>query len=313
VSIWTKRFNGSIVSATIILVGLLSVYPIENYIDQSRPAINDGWVDEDLALNGGRMKGFVLGTEGLMADWYWMRSLQYVGKKLVSARDDQVNIEDLRPLNPRLLYPYLDTATDLDPKFIAAYTYGAVVLPAIDPELAIKLTKKGIDNNPESWRFYQYLGYIYWRLGRFNEASDAYAKGAAISGAPAFMQLMAAAMKTQAGSRETAREIYGQMARDEGDAQTQYYAQFRLMWIDSLDEQDGIRSALKSFQERSGRCAGSWNELFPYLKNVTLPHGRSLRVDAKDQVVDPSGVPYIIDQQKCDVHLNYLETKVPTR
>jgi tetratricopeptide (TPR) repeat protein len=196
---------------------------------------------------------------------------------------------------------------------MAAYTYGAVVLPAIDPELAIKLTKKGIANNPESWRLYQYLGYIYWRLERYDEASEAYSVGSQVPGAPPFLHLMAAAMKGQAGSRDTAREIYGQMARDESDAQTQYYAQFRLMWLDSLDEQDGIRSALHTFRERNGRCIASWNELIPFLKTVKLPQGRLLRIDGRNQVVDPSDVPYILDQERCDVHINYVESKVPAR
>src|SRR4051812_34966935 len=216
---------GPTITIFIILAGSVGVYSLSNYIEKNRPSAESGWADEDLSVSGGRLKGFVFGVEGLIADWYWMRSLQYVGDKLIAAKDDQVNIDDLRPLNPRLLYPYLNTATDLDPKFMAAYTYGAVVLPAIDADLAIKLTKKGIANNPNSWRLYQYLGYIYWRLERFGEASETYTAGSKVPGAPPFMNLMAAAMKGQAGSRDTAREIYGQMARDESDAQTQYYAQ----------------------------------------------------------------------------------------
>ena len=304
---------GSIAAILIIVGGLASIYAIEDSIERNRPSTLVEWNDEDLSVHGGRLRGFVFGTEGLIADWYWIRSLQYVGHKLVDAGDTKVDIDDLRPLNPRLLYPYLDTATDLDPQFMGAYTYGAVVLPAIDPELAIKLTRKGISNNPESWRLYQYLGYIYWKLERYEEASATYAAGSHVSGAPPFLNLMSAAMKTQGGSRDTAREIYGQMAADESDSQTQYYAKLRLQWIDSLEEQDGIRSALKIFQDRNGRCANSWNELIPFLKPIKLPHGLAFHLDGRNQVVDPSGVPYIIDSQKCDVHLNFADTKVPTR
>jgi len=309
----TNTLAKTALSLVIIIGGLVAVYPLQNSLEHSRPATPPEWTDENLALVGGRLRGFAFGTEGLLADWYWMRSLQYVGDKLVNTDAGEIDIENLRPLNPRLLYPYLDTATDLDPHFMAAYTYGAVVLPAVDPELAIKLTKKGIANNPDSWRLYQYLGYIYWRLERFEEASAAYDTGAKIPGAGSFMQMMAGAMKTQGGSRDIARAIYGQMARDTGDQQTQYYATFRLMQLDSLDEQDGIRSALKAFHERSGNCASAWSELLPYLKAVRLPGGRQFRIDPTGNVVDPSGVAYVIDKDKCDVHLNYLETKVPTR
>jgi hypothetical protein len=292
--------------------GLIAGYPLENYLERHRDAVPSEWTDEDLSVNGGRLRGFAFGAEGLLADWYWMRSLQYIGNKLNSA-ETEVNIDDLRPLDPRLLYPYLDTATDLDPGFIPAYTYGAVVLPAIDPELAIKLTKKGIANNPRAWRLHQYLGYIFWRLERYEEASDVYAEGAKVPGAPPFMQLMVGAMKTEGGSADTARQIYLQMANDDSDSQTQYYARYRLMQLDSLEERDVIRAALKNFQEKYHRCPWSWNELHPFLVTQKLPRGRSLRIDAQGRVVDPSDTPYLIREAECDVSLNYLETKVPTR
>ena len=55
------------------------------------------------------------------------------------------------------------------------------------------------------------------------------------------------------------------------------------------------------------------NELIPFLKPIKLPHGLAFHLDGRNQVVDPSGVPYIIDSQRCDVHLNFADTKVPTR
>jgi hypothetical protein len=307
-----SRFSTIVISLAIIAGGLVSVYPLQNYLEAHRPPMPDQWADEDMSIRGGRIRGFTFGAEGLLADWFWMRSLQYIGHKLDTSTS-QVNIDDLRALNPRLLYPYLDTATDLDPNFIPAYTYGAVVLPAIDPELAIKLTKKGIEKNPEAWRLHQYLGYIYWKLDRFEEASETYGEGSRIAGAPPFMAMMEAAMKTQGGNRETARQIYSQMANDDSDSQTQYYARYRLMQLDSLDEQDAIREALKTFQEHNGRCPSGWPELLPTLRNVKVKGGRSLRIDQEGQIVDPSDVPYILKNDTCDVSLNHLDTKVPTR
>ncbi len=161
----------------------------------------EGFEDEDLALQGAKLKGYALGFEGLIADWYWMRSLQYIENKVVKSPDETLNIENLTALNPRLLYPLLDNATTLDPQFMAVYAYGAVVLPAIDKEQAIKLTEKGIADNPNEWRLYQQLGYIYWRLDNFEKASLVYTEGAKIVGAPPFMSLMAAKMKSEGQSR----------------------------------------------------------------------------------------------------------------
>jgi hypothetical protein len=127
------------------------------------------------------------------------------------------------------------------------------------------------------------------------------------------MEMMAAAMKTQGGDRDTAREIYSQMAADDSDSQTQYYARFRLMQLDSLDEQDAIREGLKAFEDHYGRCPNGWNELFPILKNIKVKGDRSLRINQQGQIVDPSNVPYILKNDTCDVSVNYLDTKVPTR
>src|SRR4051794_35152691 len=123
----------------IIAAGLATAAYLGEYVERVRPEMPAEYEDSDLSLNGSYLKGYALGFEGLMADWYWMRSLQYIGNKIERADDNALNLDDLRNLNPRLLYPLLDNATDLDPHFIAVYSYGAVVLPAIDPEKAIKL------------------------------------------------------------------------------------------------------------------------------------------------------------------------------
>jgi tetratricopeptide (TPR) repeat protein len=297
----------------VIAAGFAAVFALSNFVENNRPEMPAEWIDEDLAVKGAKLRGFAFGAEGLLADVYWMRSLQYVGDKVIGSKEEMIDLDNLRPLNPRLLYPYLDGATDLDPGFIAAYSYGAVVLPAIDPEKAIALTKKGIANNPEQWRLYQYLGYIYWRLKRYDEAAETYSAGARIEGAPPFLRFMAGAMKTQSGSRDTAREIYGQMANDDSDSETQYYARIRLQQLDSLDERDAIREAMKKFHERTGHCPSTWTELIPALRSVQLPGGHSLRVDAKDQIVDPSDAAYLIDKANCDVMLDHEKSKIPQK
>src|SRR4030095_759696 len=236
-----------------------------------------------------------LGAEGLLADWYWIRSLQYLGTKIVKKDLTDVDIEDLSSLNPRLLYPLLDNATDLDPKFMTAYSFGAIVLPAIDPGSAIKFTEKGIAGNPDAWRLYQYLGYIYWRRQDYESAARAYKQGAAIAGSPPFMRQIEDAMKTKGGSRATARGIYSQMFSEGPDQQTKSAAEFRLMELDSLDERDAIRAALNSQKEKTGKCPSRISEILPILRSIRLPSGKDFRIDASGNLVDPSDAPYLLD------------------
>ena len=303
----------TLILAAIILVGFGIVFGLSNFIEKNRPPLPDGYIDQDLSLQGEKLKGYSLGFEGLIADWYWMQSLQYIGKKVLNNKSQniKVNLEDLRPLNPRLLYPFLDNATTLDPQFMAAYSYGAVVLPAIDPNQAIKIAKKGIKNNPEEWRLYQHLGYIYWRLKKYDEAAKVYTEGSKISGVPPFMKSISAKMKDEGGQRETARTIYKQMFDEARDTQTREHAMIRLLQLDSLDERDGLNIALQRFKKRTKRCVNVWKEIFTDLQNVKLPSGRDYRIDQSDNIVDPSNAPYILDRKTCTVKLDMDKSKIP--
>lgn len=305
----SNAFRSVILPFLIIVAGFAAVIGLSGYMDGHRPEMPAGYEDSDLAMNGSKLKGFALGAEGLMADWYWMRSLQYIGGKILNAKGD-INLDDLRDLNPRLLYPYLDNATDLDPHFIAAYSYGAVILPAIDPEKAIAIAQKGIANNPNEWRLYQHLGYIYWKLKRYDEAAETYAKGSEIGGSSPFMKMMSAAMRTEGGSRGTSRAIYAQMLADAQDEQVAITAKRRLMQLDSLDDREAIDKALADFTEKNGRCANSFGEIGGVLTQLKLPEDRMLKIDSSRRLVDPSDAPYLLDKDTCKAKLDPEKTTI---
>jgi len=302
----------TIIAIAVIICGFAAVFVLSNHLEQIKPELPEGYGDSDLALQGTKLKGFAFGGEGLLADWYWLQSLQYIGNKVVNTTDD-LNLENLSNLNPRLLYPYLDNATDLDPQFMAVYEYGAVVLPAIDVQQAIKFIEKGIENNPKEWRLYHNLGYIYWRQNDFTKAAEIYTKGAAIENAPPFMKLMSARMKDEGGSRETAREIYRQMAENSEDKQTREMGELRLLQLDSFEERDAIRATLQKFKEKNNRCANSLQEILPMLQTVKLPNNKDFRIDASKNLVDPTSAPYLLDKEKCDVILDVEKTKIPLK
>lgn len=305
-----SKFN--IVAAIVIVFGLAGVFFASDFVERSRPALPANYADEDLSLQGARLKGFSFGFEGLLADWYWMRSLQYIGEKVVADRErnERFDLENLGRLNPRLLYPLLDNATTLDPKFVAAYSYGAVVLPAIDGEQAVKLVEKGIANNPNEWRLYEQLGYIFWRKNDYERAADAYARGARVDGAPVFLKVMASKMLTAGGDRATARSIYEQMLVAAPDRQVKDNAAMHLAQLDSLDERDALGAALQSFKQKNNRCASAWREILPLLQTAKLPNGRKFRVDAGGNVVDPSGAPYLLDAETCAAKPDEARTKI---
>jgi tetratricopeptide (TPR) repeat protein len=277
----------------LILVGTVSFVTVARWIDGHRPTLPRSIEEESLYLNGNTARRISLGFNGLAADWYWMCSLQYVGKKIMDA-SEQAFIDDLGQLNLKLLPALLDSATTLDPRFMEPYKYAAVVLPSINLKEAIRITNKGIDENPGAWQLYQHLGYIYWQQQDYKTASETYAKGARVPGAPRWMEAMSARMAAEGGSRGVAREIYGRMYQEAGDDQVREMAKKRLWQLDSLDQRDNLRQVLTTYKSRLNACPSSWRQIEPVLRSLRF------RVDQNGSPVDPSGAAYILNVNECE-------------
>ena len=281
----------------VVVVGMACAMLLLRWIDRLRPPVDPNVVDESLYLDGKTAKRMSLGFNGLVADWYWMRSLQYVGRKIINHPED-VPIDNLGQLNMKLLAPLLDTATTLDPEFLDPYDYAAIVLPSVDVQEAIRITQKGVDANPNAWKLYHHLGYIYWQQRNYEAASDMYGRGAAIPGAPPWMQAMKAKMAADGGSRTTAREIYARMFEQSAEESVKDMARRRLLQLDSLDQRDDLRKILTAYQTRVGKCPSSWRDLAHIFSAVGMP------VDSVGAPVDPTGAPYVLRMETCNVELN---------
>ncbi|MDQ5845952.1 MAG: hypothetical protein M3539_11740 [Acidobacteriota bacterium] len=289
----------------VLMIGLSGVVTLAHWIDSHRPPVEVAVEEEKLYMTAATVKRLSLGFNGLAADWYWMRSLQYVGRKILNLPED-VQLDNLAQLNLNLLAPLLDAATTLDPQFIEPYQYAAVVLPAINVAEAIRIIKKGIAANPDSWRLYHHLGYIYWQQKNFTLAGDAYEHGAKLPGAPPWMQVMKARMASEGGSRETAREIYIRMYEQAGDGEVKEMARRRLLQLNAFDEMDALRRLMETYKARTGRCPASWQELnnaFRVLK---------VRVDSSGAPLDPAGTAYLLVKDKCDVNID-RQSEIPDK
>src|ERR1043165_1078683 len=174
--------RSTVALSLVIIMGMIAVFGLSRWMDEHRPQASAAVEEERLYLTGAAARRMSLRFNGLAADWYWMRALQYVGRKVLKheAEQTEFQLDDLGSLDLRLLYPLLDTTTTLDPQFMAAYEYGAVVLPEINVEDAIRLLQKGISANPSAWQLYHHLGYIYWQRGDYARASEIYSAGARI-------------------------------------------------------------------------------------------------------------------------------------
>lgn len=293
-----------------IAAGLVAVVLLAHLIDLQRQDTSARFAEERLYVEGPTAKRMTLAFNGLAADWYWMRSLQYVGRKIVNYEDThegRFNLGNLSALNLQLLPSLLRVSTTLDPQFMAPYEYGAFILPELNQDEAITLLKSGIAANPSSWRLYQYLGYIYWQQKDYEQASAIYATGGRLPDAPAWMMALSARMKGERGSRDAAREMYGHLYDSSNDEAVKDMVTKQIMRLDSLDERDAIRRVLDAYVARNGRCISSWQDVTEGLRAARL------KIDpATGAPIDPSATPYRLVKTGCYADLDGY-SKVPKR
>jgi tetratricopeptide (TPR) repeat protein len=293
----------------VILLGLAAIIGLSRWSDLHRQNLPSASTpEEQLYLQAKTVKRLSLAFNGLAADWYWMRSLQYVGRKVIKYEETQPGqqgLNDLGAVDLRLLPALLRIATTLDPQFIAPYEYGAMIIPTFNREEAISLLQSGISENPESWRLYQHLGYVYWQGKEYTKASESYSAGAKLPGAPRWMAEMGARTAAEGGSRRAAREMYQHLYDESTDEKVKELLERRLMQVESFEDRDRIRIVLAQYVQQFGKCPASWRTVAAHLQRAGLQLN-----PATGEPLDPSGSPYVLISNTCNVDLK-LDSRVP--
>jgi tetratricopeptide (TPR) repeat protein len=145
-----------------------------------------------------------LGYRNLAADVLWFKMVQYYGGYRMGAND-------------LALFTHLvDVITDLDPQFVYAYVFGALII-AQDLgqfERGIGFLEKGIQNNPEDWWLPFELGFLSYVYARdYAKALSNFEKAARIPGAGPQAARFAAFVAAKAGHVETSIAMWEELAR----------------------------------------------------------------------------------------------------
>jgi tetratricopeptide (TPR) repeat protein len=239
------------------------------------------------------LKRLSLGYEGLLADVYWTRAVQYFGNKHRG-----------RPENYKLLAPLLEITTYLDPHLVVAYEYGANFLAsplpggAGEPERAVQLMENGIRANPNEWRLYYNLGFIYYmELSDYAKAADAFARGSERPGAHPFLKILAANMAQHAGEFETARMLWTTTFESTKDKQIKYNAILHLRALKVEEDVTNLEKLVAIYRERTGRLPASLNDfvsagLLPGIPVDPMGHPYKVMPDGTIQVRTPDDFPF---------------------
>ncbi len=221
------------------------------------------------------LKRVSLGYDGLLADIYWTRAVQYFG-----------NRHHNRAQSYNLLAPLLEITTTLDPHLLVAYQFGASFLAPKPPhgagqsDRAIQLMEYGIKNNPHEWRLYYNLGFVYYmELRDYAKAADAFARGSQVPDAHPFLRILAGQMAQHAGDFETARALWSATYQTSQDKQIRQNAAEHLRALRVDQDVTTLQRVVTRFGQRTGRLPSSVSELAA----AEGLHGIPL---------DPDGIPY---------------------
>jgi tetratricopeptide (TPR) repeat protein len=203
------------------------------------------------------LKRASLGYDGLLADIYWTRVVQYFGWR---------HYNQSKSYN--LLAPLLEITTQLDPHLVVAYEFSASFLApappsgAGQPERAIQLMEYGIQNNPDDWRLYYNLGFVYYmNLKDYKKASDAFARGSKVPNAHPFLRLLAAQMAEHSGDFDTARMMWTATYQNSHDKLIRQNAVEHLRSLRVDEDVTHLQEVVTRFGERRGRLPASMSEL----------------------------------------------------
>jgi hypothetical protein len=260
-----------------IIAGFFSLYPLQRALDVYRSGA-EGAREEILFLpSGGTLRRLCGGYSGLLADIYWTRAVQYYGRRHLAHAQDYA-----------LLGALLSITTDLDPNLLIAYRFGSLFLAGKPPEgagrpdMAIHLLHRGIVANPDYWRFWEDLGFIYyWDLKDYAHAAQAFRIGSERPGALPWMRVLAASVAAQGGELRTSYILWSEIAETAENEAMRRTAKAHVAALAAQLAMQKLDSLLALYREKQGHDAHTFQDLVAagYLRGIPL---------------DPSGQPFII-------------------
>jgi tetratricopeptide (TPR) repeat protein len=274
-----SRNMGPLLLCCLLFPGFAGVWKLQEKIDAQFDGMHQE-ADELVLRSGKLLRVMSLEYAPLMADLYWTRVVQYYGEKSVR-----------RDANFELLWPLLDVTTTLDPKLLVAYRFGSMFLSegppsgAGRPDLAIELIQRGIQANPDYWRFYEDLGFIYYfELHDYEKASTSFLEGSEVPGAMPWMKVLAAKVSEQGDNSETSEFLWNEIYTSTTDPQMKENAATHLQLLKAAADCKAIDALSGDFEKLNSR----WPVSIQDFVNAGM---------LKGVPADPLGYAYVLDSE----------------
>jgi hypothetical protein len=220
--------------------------------------------DELLYFPSGKLLSAVAGEYRLpVADYAWLQVAQYSGAHLGLANQEE---------NYRWLGDATEIIGELDPHFIAPYTFGAQMLAwdANQPREGLTLLEQGLARNPMDWELPFQAGFIaYEKLKDYELAGYYFSIAAQLPGVWSIAPRMAAASYGKAGDFELTRELWAGVYENQPNPKVKDIARKELLIL-LKQELTAQQAAADSFAVQVGRPPASLDELVArhYLEQI---------------------------------------------
>ena len=271
----------------VVPLGFASIWRLQHRIDAQRASLSEER-DAVLLRSGKLVKAMSLEYAPLMADVYWTRVVQFYGNKHVRG---EANLE--------LLWPLLDITTTLDPNLVVAYRFGAIFLSqraptgAGRPDLAAQLIERGIQANPDYWRLYEDLGFVYYfDVKDYQKASEAFLEGSKVPGALVWMKIMAARIAAEGESFETSMFLWKDIYNSSSDPAVKKNALTQLQLLQVKQDCKQIDALADEYAKRYGKRPAHMSDLLQAGLTRVIPG-------------DPLGFAYVFGEDgKAELNLD---------
>jgi tetratricopeptide (TPR) repeat protein len=265
----------------VLLISAILIKPAQDFVESRS---GQKGPDQDLLFFSSPelAKKMALGYDAIIADLYWMRTIQYYGRREEASK---------RPVRYKNLATLLDITTTLDPYILDVYRAGSSFLSEPDPigagqpKEAIKLLEKGIRSNPQEWRLFFDKGFVYYiYLRDFKTAGEVWLAASRLSNAPNWMESLAAVTLSKGGALDVAAYLWQRQYEESSRADVKENARNNLIAIQATKDLRMIRMLVEKFRAETGSFPGS-------LRQLLRSQGRSFNM------ADPLGYPYWYDPQ----------------
>ena len=279
------------IGATVLVCSMVSAALLARAVDHLRPAAP---LEQMLYISSPKLlKRLCLGYDGLLADIYWTRTVQYFGGTHSQGGGTY-----------KLLWPLLNITTELDPHLIPAYEFGETFLVAKppqgagDPQKAIELARKGIQNNPDDWHLYYDLAFVYYDQKDYRDAAEAFLRGSQLPNTHPFLKIMAAQMAQHGGELDTARMMWSATLETSHDALIRANAAAHLRAIQVDEDVNFLEELVEKYRDKTGHYPATFSEMVSagLIKGIPLdPRGHPYSLESGGRVVVsvPDDLPFL--------------------